>query len=144
MYYSPRDRKIHLAGIDTNRDYFEINNITYEALPLDSGDESKGKGVNSSVFLARRSDTEETFAVKISTFWHSNIPAHLHPRAKRFDREIDALKRALASNKTEFVLQLIDDDFIQLGAHKHRCYISEAADYTLGRVFKFNWPSYRC
>jgi hypothetical protein len=62
--------RVVLEGAHTRRDFFEIENVTYQALPLDSNDSYKGLGINSSVFRAVCNGDDETITliVKVCNF----------------------------------------------------------------------------
>lgn len=133
-----RDKKIRLSPAGNAKNFFEIDHITYEALPLDPGDEEKGLGINSSVFAARRADDEENledFVVKVCAFWRST---NLHPRARRFDREVDALRAARENGKMDYVVEIIADGVIRIRGKSHQCHICERGEDTLSRFLEDN------
>ena len=135
------ERSIRLDGAETNEDYFEIDNVTYQALPLDFDNADKGIGINSSVFIARRVDDETEFAVKICAFYNSRYP---HYRARRFQREIEAMRRAVAHHKTSYVVEILGTTAIPIrhpfGTKMHQAYICPKADGTLAEFLE-NTPN---
>jgi serine/threonine protein kinase len=132
------DRHIRLYPPNDSRNYFELDHITYEALPLDPSDEEKGIGINSSVFRARRADDDKNvdeFAVKVCAFW---IDRYLHKRAERFQREVNALRIARDNVKTNYIVELIADGFLWIRGRQHQCHLCELGGETLDEFLEKN------
>jgi serine/threonine protein kinase len=132
------DKRIRLHDAGSSSNYFEVDHITYEAFPLDPSDEDVGIGVNSSVFRAMRSDDSEggvEYAVKFCAFWHSS---NLHKRAERFQREVNALRIARDNGKSNYVVELIADGYVQIGNRQHQCHLCEMGSETLDEYLNQN------
>lgn len=133
MYFHRDTHRVQLHGAWTRRDYFEINHITYLALPLDDADIDKGIGINSSVFRARPADGEGgTHIVKVCNYNDENTNPHVMRRRARFSREIEAMRLALEHGKDDSVVRLLGNGSVVLGKYRtHRCFLMEAANATL-------------
>jgi serine/threonine protein kinase len=130
MYFR-RERTL-LNGVSTPHDYFEIDNATYQALPLDFNDPYKGIGINSSVFRARPEDGPEEI-VKICNYGEEGTNERLVARRRRFYREIEAMERAVTEGKENLVVRLLGDGFVRMrnDNRTHKCFLMESADRTL-------------
>jgi serine/threonine protein kinase len=137
MRYDFRSRDIRLHGVDTNFDYFEINNVTYQAIPLDSTDSEKGHGINSSVFQAIQEDGDnsETTILKVCNYAEENTMPKIVARRKRFLREIEAMQLALEKGKQNLVVVLKGDGEIiaksDRGERIFKCFLMETASSNL-------------
>lgn len=137
MLYDFRFKNIRLHGVETNFDYFEINNVTYQAIPLDTTDSLKGLGVNSSVFQAIREDgdTSETTILKVCNFAEENVLPKIVARRKRFLREIEAMQLALEKGKQNLVVVLKGHGEIKAkserGERTFKCFLMETASCNL-------------
>jgi serine/threonine protein kinase len=126
-------RNFILDGVSTKKDFIEIDNITYELLPIEPSDEKKGRGVNSTVFLAKRADDDdsEPLAIKICNFPKDDENERNLKRKERFEREILAFKKINSEVVKSRVIDLITDGWLKYKEKQFRCFIMEKADYTL-------------
>lgn len=134
MYFAWDRRQTFLDGPQTNRDYFEIDHVTYQALPLDAQEWWKGIGINSSVFRAKSQDSDEgaDFVVKVCNYGEEVEAPFLVARRERFRREIYAMRMARDSGKGHLVISLLGDGLIETADKRmQRCFLMEAADHTL-------------
>ena len=135
--YIGNDRKVRLYQPGDTRNFFEVDHITYEALPLNSYNYEDGIGKNSSVFVARRADGEEgafdELVVKVCASW---VGGNKCKRAERFKREVDALWSARNNAKQSYVVEIIADGFIQINRKQHQCHLCEKADGTLEKFLE--------
>lgn len=135
MYFDRERNQTLLDGPETNYDYFEIDHITYQALPLDSQDWWKGIGVNSSVFRVRSQDeaAESQRVVKVCNFGEGVMNPRVVARRNRFYREIDAMRLAREAGQENLVMLLVGEGVVQMTKDNraHRCFLMEAADHTL-------------
>lgn len=145
MFYDQKSKCVILDGVDTNHDYFEIDNVTYQAIPLDENSK-KGLGINSSVFRAVREDGDEfeSLIVKVCNFADENNNEKATRRRERFQREIEAMKLSLNHGKQNLVVSLKGTGCISVH-HRwrdyndrerrkdqtHQCFLMESADLTL-------------
>lgn len=122
-----------LDGVATKRDFVELDYVTYELLPLNPLDEKIGRGINSSVFFAKRADDDdnECLVIKICNFSDETESEKNLKRIKRFEREIEALKKVRSMSAQNRVVELITDGKIEFNNRHYRCYIMEKGDYTL-------------
>jgi len=145
MFYDQKSNCVKLEGVDTNRDYFEIDNVTYQAIPLDENS-NKGLGINSSVFRAVRDDGDEfeSLIVKVCNFADENNNEKATQRRGRFQREIEAMKLSLDRGKQNLVVSLKGTGRIrvlhrwrdhlereQRRVRTHKCFLMESAELNL-------------
>src|SRR5258706_5445272 len=137
MLYDFKLKNIRLHGVETNFDYFEINNITYQALPLDIANSEKGLGINSSVFQAIREDgdTSETTILKVCNYAEESVIPKIVARRMRFLREIEAMELALEKAKQNLVVVLKGHGEIKAkserGERTFKCFLMETASCNL-------------
>lgn len=134
MYFDAARRQTLLDGPDTANDYFEVDHITYQALPLDPQNWEKGIGINSSVFRARAQDDDDPrYVVKVCNFGEEISVPWVVRRRKRFSREISAMQTARDLGKENLVVMLLGHGAIRMsrGDRTHQCFVMEAADRTL-------------
>lgn len=125
--------QILLQGPASNRDFFQIDKVTYLARPLDENRPSFGHGVNATVFRAVLGDASsgEEWIIKISNFAEERIGEKAKKRRLRFEREILAYKAARDSAKGDWVLDYLGEGLVQIDNSQHRCLLLEKADRTL-------------
>jgi serine/threonine protein kinase len=133
MYLDPRTRRVVLDGVDTRRDYFDVDNVTYQALPLRENSDA-GLGINSSVFRALPADEDETssLVVKVCAFADESRNVKHIARRNRFMREIDAMELSLAKGKDNHVVRIEGKGEVRVIRDKwrkqtHQCFLMEAA-----------------
>lgn len=130
-----------LHGVDTRWDYFDIENVSYQALPLDENSE-KGLGINSSVFRAVRADSDgsDVLIVKVCNFADGGTNLKAITRCKRFQREIQAMQRSLDAGKHNLVVQLKGAGTVRVkwkwGERTHQCFLMEPAKLDLDEFLK--------
>jgi len=132
MVFDSYKKRIRLSQ-NYLKNYFEADNITYEALPLDVGDEKKGIGLNSSVFRVQREDEPSaTLVLKVCAYSEEVTADNLKERRARFFREIEAMKLAQKNGKSSVVVNIKHSSTITMESGKqHTCFLMEAADCTL-------------
>ena len=137
MYFDAASQRTRLDGLWTNRDFFEIDNITYQALPLDDHESKKGIGINSSVFKARPQDEGPTQIIKVCNFNEESTIDWVVARRNRFYREIQAMRSALEAGKDNLVVRLIAEGFVSMTRDKrvHKCFLMEAAGPNARPIF---------
>jgi serine/threonine protein kinase len=129
--------RVRLHGVDTRHDYFQLENIDYQALPLDSSDEQKGVGINSSVFRAAPAEDDggSALIVKVCRFADAHPSEKAEARRKRFQREIDALHLSLEKGKQNLVVNIIKEGQVRVsskwGNQSHQCFLMELASTDL-------------
>ena len=132
MRWAQNYRRVELHGVDTRLDYFEVDNVTYQALPLDDNSD-KGLGINSSVFRAVLDDNGDTESLVVKV---CNYPIDLETkrfvaRRGRFEREINAMRLSITMGKENLVVALRGAGFVEVqhGPKKrtHQCFLMEAA-----------------
>lgn len=105
------------------------NIIKYRSSRLNIKHFKDNRGVNSSIFLIH--DPNKYFnnnIIKICNYEIGN--SYNEKRVKRFEREIEALKKA-KSNGCKNVIKIFHNDFIEIQEKKFPYYLMEKADYTL-------------
>ena len=138
MRFHSRTRCVVLDGVDTRWDYFDVDNVTYQAIPLrDNSD--LGLGINSSVFRALPAGGGEGagLVVKVCAFADESPNVKHIARRNRFMREIDAMELALAKGKHNHVVRIEGKGQIVLhheawGDQTHQCFLMEPARTDLG------------
>jgi serine/threonine protein kinase len=133
MHFDFKRKNFVLDGLTSRADFIEIDNVTYELLPIDQSDEQIGRGINSSVFSAKRADDEDNklLAIKICNFSEDDKRERYLKRKRRFEREIEALKRINSESARSRVVELISDGSIDVKKKVYRFFIMEKAEYTL-------------
>jgi len=153
MHFDWNARRVELNW-NSRYNYFQINNVTYRAQPLDSNNWDTGLGINGSVFRARRTDDDQReLCVKICNFSEESNGDFPTARRSRFDREINAMKLALERGKDNLVVNIFKDGIIELPeinsrvSNQHgqpppkrhfKCFLMERADCTLDKYLKDN------
>lgn len=147
MHIPFNEKAITLDGVHTRSDYFEIDGVTYQALPLNENDHKIGKGVNSTVFRAKKAEDvdSEPVILKICNYFLSRASNQKIGRVKRFDREIEAMKRVLQKKLTSRVVKILGDATVEVkklgpngqsSTNKHRCFLMEAATSDLASYLR--------
>lgn len=138
MYLDPRTRCVVLNGVDTRWDYFDVDNVTYQALPLRENSDA-GLGINSSVFRALPGGGSEAsgLVVKVCAFADESPNVKHIARRKRFMREIEAMELSLAKGKHNLVVRIkgkgeVRVDIQKRGKRTHQCFLMEPARKDLG------------
>lgn len=130
-----------LDGVDTRWDYFDIDNVTYQALPLEDNSE-KGLGINSSVFRAIRADSDvpDVLIVKVCSFADGGQNRKSIARIERFRREIRAMQLSLDQGKHNLVVQLKGSGAVRVQWKRekrtHQCFLMEPAQFNLGEFLE--------
>lgn len=136
MRWDGKFKRVELHGVDTLNDYFEVDNLTYQAIPLDENSE-KGLGINSSVFRAVREDDGDTesLIVKVCNYPDELRGERIASRRERFLREIKAMKHSLAMGKVNLVVALKGTSVVKVqhGQREftHQCFLMEPAHKNL-------------
>jgi serine/threonine protein kinase len=121
-----------LHGSHTVHDYFEVDGITYQALPLKVDDETEGRGGNSTVFTASEAESPGCYwAVKVSNVAENDRSKRGKQRRERFEREIAAMCLARERNKNESIVRIVGSGFVRSGDSDYRCIVMERASTTL-------------
>jgi serine/threonine protein kinase len=137
MWFDWSKRAVKLSGAHTRFDYFQIDNMDYQAIPLDVGDPTKGIGINSSVFRAVRTDAPDgdELILKVSNFADSSSGKTPDARKARFTREVKAMRLSLHHGKHNLVINLLGEGKVRVSrTHStewHHCILMEAARETL-------------
>jgi serine/threonine protein kinase len=136
MRFDWDSKRVVLEGVYTLRDFFEVENVTYQAIPLDENSK-KGLGINSSVFRAvREDDGHSTLIVKVCNFADEHNGEKSIARRARFDREIKAMELSMDKGKHNLVVRLEGKGEIKVrtdrGERTHRCFLMEPARQNLG------------
>lgn len=137
MRWDAKFSRVNLHGVDTRKDYFDIDSVTYQAIPLDVNSR-KGLGINSSVFRAVRDDGDEveSLIVKVCNFANESPGEKAIARRDRFLREIRAMQRSIDMGKQNLVVTLKGTGSVKV-QHKssertHECFLMEPAQQNLG------------
>lgn len=137
MYWDAKFSRVSLHGVDTLKDYFDIENVTFQAIPLDVNSR-KGLGINSSVFRAVRDDggEVESLVVKVCNFADEFVGDKAVARRDRFAREIQAMQRSLDMGKQNLVVTLRGIGSVKVRSgyseRTHQCFLMEPAQQNLG------------
>lgn len=128
--------------------FFEVENTTYQAIPLDWGDYYKGLGKNASVFRAvpNGGNEEDAIVVKVCNFADNELTKMAVTRRDRFSREIRAMQHSLDEGKHNLVVQLKGTGEVEVGQWQerekrwlrrtHQCFLMERAQLHLGDFLK--------
>ena len=122
-------------------DYFDIENVTYQAIPLEEGSD-KGIGINSSVFRAVREtgDDSKSLIVKVCNFANEFNSERSITRRARFSREIKAMELSKEKGKHNHVVRFEGKGEIKVkskwGMRTHQCFLMEPARQNLEDYLK--------
>ena len=142
MRFASDYKRVELHGVETLEDYFEIDNVTYQALPLDEKDSTKGLGINSSVFRAVEADSDgpPSLVVKVCNFANDSSGKTPVARRNRFQREIRALQLSLQHGKENMVVCLRGIGEVRVSWNyrdrTHQCFLMEPAQLNLGEYLE--------
>jgi serine/threonine protein kinase len=137
MRWNGKFSRVDLHGVHTRRDYFDIENITYQAIPLDVNSR-KGLGINSCVYRAVRDDGDdvENLIIKVCNFADEFTGEKAVARRDRFGREIKAMQRSLDMGKQTHVVTIKASGKVKVqheyAERTHQCFLMEPAQQNLG------------
>jgi len=146
MRFASENKRVELHGVDTFDDYFEVDNVTYQALPLDEKDSTKGLGINSSVFRAVEAESNDSpsLVVKVCNFADDSRGEKPAARRDRFKREIRAMQLSLQHGKENVVVRLRGVGEVRVNwmykertrKRMHQCFLIEPAEQNLGEYLE--------
>jgi serine/threonine protein kinase len=146
MRFVSENRRVELHGVETFKDYFEVDNVTYQALPLDEKDSTKGLGINSSVFRAVEAEAggPPSLVLKVCNFADDSNGKTPVARRERFRREIRALQLSLEHGKENLVVRLKGVGKVRVSwmfrertrERTHQCFLMEPAELNLGEYLE--------
>jgi serine/threonine protein kinase len=140
MRFSKRYRRVELEQ-DARRNALFINEEKYFLESIDTADAQRG-GSNSSVFRAVHAKGKGSYVVKFCRYPLDTKSRRDQSRIRRFEREIDALYRALTSEESECVIPIVEDGQLSLrsesGSAPLKYYVMEEADSDLATYLEAN------
>jgi len=138
MHFDGVKEILFLDEVGSPKNYFKILNAERVLSELyDSA--GSGKGKNSSVFLATHPDREEPdYVVKFCNYHDQYTTSMAVMKRTRFDREINAMLKAIDKGKNDFILNIIEHGTYQLpgGRQSFRYYVMERADCDLSQYLE--------
>lgn len=141
MRFRRRSQRVELEQ-DAENNVFVINGDEHFLEHMDVADVRRG-GANSSVFRGVHPDGDDSYIVKFCRYpLDTKYPRDMR-RIERFEREIEALRRARSSDESKCVIPIIEDGKIALnsesgGAAPLRYYVMEEADSDLATYLEEN------
>lgn len=144
MRYNFNKRVLELDnnGLNPLRDSLEIQGEFFFLEELYDCEE-RVKGGNSFIFRAVHSDGAPSYIVKFSKFLSGTKRPTEIKRNERFEKEIEALRKAAGSPERDFVVSIVDDGRLDVGPGASlRYYVMEEADANLRTFLREHQLSY--
>jgi len=130
MYYE--NRKIRLSGSNRYKNFMPIDGYDRELVHLEEGPPG-GAGGNSSVFRVQPVDEyAPEFVIKFCNYPENATAEWARRRVNRFEREIEANRKANNASLKAEVIELIADGRHQIGGKSFRYFVMPKADSNLG------------
>ena len=140
MRYNPKSNRLDLSQKDTHN-FFRIQGDEFFLEHLEKGG-APVRGGNSSVFRAQDPEGTESYVVKFFRFFRELDSPEPQRRLQRFEREIQALKKAQASEFGDCVVQIVDDGVfpvsVEGGRKTLRYYVMAEAESDLAFYLREN------
>jgi serine/threonine protein kinase len=140
MRYNRNSNRLDLSQKDTHN-FFRIQGEEFFLENLEKGS-APVKGGNSSIFRALHPDGTASYVVKFFRYFRELDFPGPQRRLQRFEREIQALKEAQASEFRGCVVQIVDDGvfpvFVEGGRKTLRYYVMSEADSDLAFYLREN------
>jgi serine/threonine protein kinase len=124
------NRGIVLDTRESSRNVVSVDGYDVELTYLPNGP-TKGKGGNSYVFQLKSENWCDGFVIKISAYEQDSV-GNRGLRLQRFEREIEALKKAKKSGLGEHIVEIICDGVLSIHNFKFRFFVMPKADMNLG------------
>jgi serine/threonine protein kinase len=141
MRFRRRIQKVELEQ-DAENNVFLIDGEEHFLEYIDAADIRQG-GANSSVFRAVHPDGDDSYVVKFCRYPLDRTSPRDKRRIHRFEREIEALHRALNSAESKCVIPIVEDGQISLksesgGPAPLKYYVMEEAGSDLAKYLEEN------
>lgn len=128
MFFHEKRNELVLHGDYGRKDFITLSIGDCYLLPLGDPGET-GKGKNSSVFVARDPNAERDDAIVKFCNHHDRVSSdRLKRKRTRFEREIEALKKARASRKNEFIIEMHEHGSKEIDGRNFLYYVMERAE----------------
>jgi serine/threonine protein kinase len=134
MKYDQSTGTVRLSP-DERRNYLQLSDGDRLLRELYPG-AGAGKGKNSCVFRAQHPEGGQDVIVKFCRFPANVVSPDEVRKRKRFEREIEAFRRAREREKTQWLLDVFEDGVARIEDRDFNYYVMEEADADLSRYLQ--------